>query len=53
MLRADALKTTYPMLRDQVVVTIMGAVAAELAVIRRWMWTEDTEFWWTKEEAAA
>ncbi len=30
MLRADALKATYPWLRDQVVVTIMGAVAVEL-----------------------
>ncbi len=30
MLRADALQATYPWLRDQVVVTIMGAVAVEL-----------------------
>ena len=30
MLRADALKATYPWLKDQVVVTIMGAVAVEL-----------------------
>ena len=30
MLRADALKAIYPELEDQIVVTIMGAVAAEL-----------------------
>ncbi|HEX5571128.1 MAG TPA: thiamine pyrophosphate-dependent enzyme [Ktedonobacterales bacterium] len=30
MLRADALEAIYPELRDRVVVTIMGAVAAEL-----------------------
>lgn len=30
MLRADALSAIYPQLRDQVVVTIMGAVAVEL-----------------------
>ena len=30
MLRADALQTIYPELEDRIVVTIMGAVAAEL-----------------------
>jgi sulfopyruvate decarboxylase subunit beta len=30
MLRIDALKEIYPLLRDRLVVTIMGAVAAEL-----------------------
>lgn len=30
MLRADALEAIYPELRDRIVVTIMGAVAAEL-----------------------
>ena len=30
MLRADALRALYPRLKDQVVVTIMGAVAVEL-----------------------
>ena len=30
MLRADALEAIYPKLKDQVVVTIMGAVAVEL-----------------------
>jgi sulfopyruvate decarboxylase subunit beta len=30
MLRADALEVIYPQLRDKIVVTIMGAVAAEL-----------------------
>ena len=30
MLRADALRALYPSLKDQVVVTIMGAVAVEL-----------------------
>ena len=30
MLRIDALKAAYPLLRDRLVVTIMGAVAAEL-----------------------
>jgi len=30
MLRADALRAIYPELKDQIVVTIMGAVAAEL-----------------------
>jgi sulfopyruvate decarboxylase subunit beta len=30
MLRADALEAIYPALRDRIVVTIMGAVAAEL-----------------------
>lgn len=30
MLRADALQAIYPELKDQIVVTIMGAVAAEL-----------------------
>src|SRR6202165_3649508 len=30
MLRADALETIYPELEDRIVVTIMGAVAAEL-----------------------
>ena len=30
MLREEALKTVYPRLKDQVVVTIMGAVAVEL-----------------------
>jgi sulfopyruvate decarboxylase subunit beta len=30
MLRADALRAIYPELEDQIVVTIMGAVAAEL-----------------------
>src|SRR5579872_7380592 len=30
MLRADALQAIYPELRDRIVVTIMGAVAAEL-----------------------
>ena len=29
------------------------AVARKLAVILHCMWTDDTEFWWTKEEAAA
>lgn len=29
MLRAEALKSVYPRLKDQVVVTIMGAVAVE------------------------
>src|SRR5947209_20619621 len=30
MLRVDALETIYPELKDHIVVTIMGAVAAEL-----------------------
>ena len=30
MLRVDALQAIYPELKDQIVVTIMGAVAAEL-----------------------
>src|SRR5579864_9333327 len=30
MLRIDALSAIYPQLKDQIVVTIMGAVAAEL-----------------------
>ena len=30
MLRIDALREVYPLLKDQLVVTIMGAVAAEL-----------------------
>ena len=30
MLRQDVLKAVYPRLKDQVVVTIMGAVAVEL-----------------------
>ena len=30
MLRQDALQTIYPRLKDQIVVTIMGAVAVEL-----------------------
>ena len=30
MLRADALQAIYPELEDRIVVTIMGAVAAEL-----------------------
>ena len=30
MLRADALEAIYPELKDRIVVTIMGAVAAEL-----------------------
>jgi sulfopyruvate decarboxylase subunit beta len=30
MLRADALQAIYPEVQDQIVVTIMGAVAAEL-----------------------
>ncbi len=30
MLREDALKTIYPELEERIVVTIMGAVAAEL-----------------------
>jgi len=29
------------------------AVARKLAVILHCMWTDDTEFWWTKEEATA
>lgn len=33
MLRADALKAIYPQIADQVVVTIMGAVAAELYML--------------------
>ena len=33
MLRLDALKSIYPLLEDRVVVTIMGAVAAELQSI--------------------
>jgi sulfopyruvate decarboxylase subunit beta len=33
MLRADALKAIYPELKDQIVVTIMGAVAVELYTI--------------------
>jgi sulfopyruvate decarboxylase subunit beta len=33
MLRSDCLKTVYPALADKVVVTIMGAVAAELQSI--------------------
>ena len=30
MLRVDALQAIYPEVKDQIVVTIMGAVAAEL-----------------------
>ncbi len=33
MLRADALQAIYPQLKDRIVVTIMGAVAAELYTI--------------------
>jgi sulfopyruvate decarboxylase subunit beta len=33
MLRADALQTIYPDLKDRIVVTIMGAVAAELYML--------------------
>ncbi len=33
MLRADALKATYPELKEHIVVTIMGAVAVELYTI--------------------
>jgi sulfopyruvate decarboxylase subunit beta len=33
MLRADALKATYPELENHIVVTIMGAVAAELYML--------------------
>src|ERR1700746_2037493 len=33
MLRVDALQAIYPELKDQIVVTIMGAVAAELYTI--------------------
>ncbi len=29
------------------------AVARKLAVILHCMWTDGTEFWWTKEEATA
>ena len=29
------------------------AVARKLAVILHRMWTDGTEFWWTKEEATA
>ncbi len=29
------------------------AVARKLAVILHCMWTDGTEFWWTKEEARA
>ena len=33
MLRADALQAIYPELKDRIVVTIMGAVAAELYML--------------------
>ena len=33
MLRADALQAIYPELEDRIVVTIMGAVAAELYML--------------------
>lgn len=36
MLRAEALEAIYPELRDRIVVTIMGAVAAELYTLGHW-----------------